>query len=170
MTLLAAPSSSSPPLLLLRPALPRPVHAAAATASRPALVALAATREPPDHAGQPALHPLRAVISFRDDTWQFRGAPATVASSGILVDIDTNHVLWALEPYAQRHRPAPLLVSSIVALENFLPDGGGRPADAVVDDLVETRMGLHAGERLTIRGAAQRDVDGQCQRRREGDP
>jgi serine-type D-Ala-D-Ala carboxypeptidase (penicillin-binding protein 5/6) len=135
------------------PGSPHPVHAAAPAASAPAIVAPAATREPPDQAGQPALHPLRAVISFRDASGQLAGAPATVASSGILVDIDTNEVLWALEPHAQR-APASTtkLVSSIVALENFPPDRVVvvQPA-AVVDNLVETRMGLHAGERLTIR-------------------
>ena len=90
---------------------------------------------------------------FRDASGRLAGANALIASSGILVDIDTNEVLWALEPHAQR-APASTtkLVSSIVALENFPPDRVVvvQPA-AVVDNLVETRMGLHAGERLTIR-------------------
>ncbi|MEA2683174.1 MAG: hypothetical protein QOK05_1502 [Chloroflexota bacterium] len=133
------------------PSLPRPARASAPAS--PAIVAPAATREPPENAGQPALHPLRAEIHFEDATAQHRGAPATVASTGILVDIDTNQVLWALEPHSQRPPASTTkLVTSIVALENFPPDGIVviKP-EAVVNDFIETRMGFFAGERLTIR-------------------
>lgn len=130
----------------------RAVHAAAADVY-PVPIAPLATREPPDLSDQRALHPLREPIYFEDATARFGGAPAIMATSGILVDIDTNQVLWGLMPH-DRRAPASTakLMSSVVALENLRPDQVVvvQPrATAVLS--VETRMGLVAGERLTVR-------------------
>jgi serine-type D-Ala-D-Ala carboxypeptidase (penicillin-binding protein 5/6) len=130
----------------------RPVRAAAPE-SYPVPVAPLATREPPDLSDQRALRPLREPIRFEDATARFRGAPAMLASSGILVDIDTNQVLWSLTPHDQR-APASTakMIASIVAMENFPPNQVvvvQPQATAVLS--VETRMGLVPGERLTVR-------------------
>ncbi len=76
-----------------------------------------------------------------------------VGSSGILVDIDRDIILWAGHEH-ERRAPASTakMMTSLVALENF-------PLDQVVTvspaaagrDVVETRMGLLPNEKLTVR-------------------
>jgi D-alanyl-D-alanine carboxypeptidase (penicillin-binding protein 5/6) len=79
-------------------------------------------------------------------------APVVAASAGILVDIDTGQVLWELNAHDQR-APASTVktLTALVALENF---PGSRLVTATPDALMqagdETRMGLHAGERLSV--------------------
>jgi D-alanyl-D-alanine carboxypeptidase (penicillin-binding protein 5/6) len=91
-------------------------------------------------------------VSFRDESGLHGGFPVTQAAAGILVDADTRTILWELNPH-QALPPASTtkIVSSLVALHNFATD---RPVtitdDALHQDADETRMGLRAGQQLTV--------------------
>jgi D-alanyl-D-alanine carboxypeptidase (penicillin-binding protein 5/6) len=131
---------------------PRVVHAAAAG---PELFELVpdARRTPPDTTPPTALHTLRDPIVFRDATAHRTDQPVIITSGGILVDMDTNQVLWAYAPHALR-APASTtkMLAGYVAFENFAMDRDVlvQPQAAAVG-IEETRMGLVAGEHLTVR-------------------
>ncbi|HEV1997806.1 MAG TPA: serine hydrolase, partial [Candidatus Dormibacteraeota bacterium] len=100
-----------------------------------------------------ALRTLVEPIYFEDATRAFRGAPVVVGSSGILVDIDRNIVLWAGYEHVRR-APASTakMMTSIVVLENFPLDQQITVSPAAAGrDVVETRMGLLPNEKLTVR-------------------
>jgi serine-type D-Ala-D-Ala carboxypeptidase (penicillin-binding protein 5/6) len=105
---------------------------------------------PPPTAG--GLELLVDPVVFKDESGAHGGAPALQAATGILVDADTRTILWANNPH-QALPPASTtkIVSSLVALSNFAPD---KPVtvtpDALTQDSDETRMGLSAGEQLTV--------------------
>jgi serine-type D-Ala-D-Ala carboxypeptidase (penicillin-binding protein 5/6) len=100
----------------------------------------------------PVLKLLHQHVGFSDDSAGRSGAPDIAADTGILVDVDTGSILWARSPHTP-HAPASTtkVLSSLVALENFAPD---RVVDITPDALHqagdETKMGLHAGQRLTV--------------------
>jgi D-alanyl-D-alanine carboxypeptidase (penicillin-binding protein 5/6) len=79
--------------------------------------------------------------------------PAVHARSGILVDIDSNTILWQQDAHAQLPPASTTKVlTALVALANFDPDR----LVTVMPDAVhlawdESRMGLAAGQTLTVR-------------------
>lgn len=102
---------------------------------------------------EPVLALLHRHIAFSDDTTDHSGAPDVHATAGILVDVDTGAILWARNPH-QALPPASTtkIVSSLVALENFSPDMVVTvTSDALTQAGDETRMGLVAGNRMTVR-------------------
>ena len=100
----------------------------------------------------PVLQVLHAHVAFSDETADHPVTPAIKVDAGILVDIDTGAILWARNPHLA-HAPASTtkILSSLVALENFAPD---RVVDITADALHqagdETKMGLMAGQQLTV--------------------
>ena len=101
----------------------------------------------------PPLHLLDDPVYFKDATSAFHDAPVIVGSSGILVDIDRNIILWS--GHAQERRAmasTTKMMTSLVAMENFPLDRQITvTADAANRDKVETRMELLPGEILTVR-------------------
>jgi D-alanyl-D-alanine carboxypeptidase len=105
----------------------------------------------------PALNLLHDGVHFTDDTAAHPNPPKVDAATGILVDIDSGSILWAREPHTPRPPASTAKVlSAMVALENFDPD---RVVSITSDALNiagdETRMGLLAGNRLTVRELLQ---------------
>jgi serine-type D-Ala-D-Ala carboxypeptidase (penicillin-binding protein 5/6) len=101
----------------------------------------------------PLLNVVKQHVAFEDATAQHSGAPAVQADTGILVDTDTGAILWARNPH-QPHAPASTtkVLSSLVALQNFSPDRVVEiTGDALHQAGDETRMGLAAGNQLTVR-------------------
>jgi D-alanyl-D-alanine carboxypeptidase (penicillin-binding protein 5/6) len=95
---------------------------------------------------------LHQTIRFSEPAQTPANAPVIEASAGILVDIDTGHVLWALNAHQQRAPASTIkMLTALVVLENF---PAARPLTATPDALSqaadETRMGLHAGERMSV--------------------
>ncbi|MDQ6747694.1 MAG: serine hydrolase [Candidatus Dormibacteraeota bacterium] len=131
---------------------PHPAHAAG-PGPEPLELVPDAVRQPPDLTPPTALHTRRDPVAFRDASARHRNPPAISTSGGILVDIDTNQVLWAFAPHARR-APASLtkIVAGYVALENLPPDRAVLvQPQATAVGIEETRMGLVAGEQLTVR-------------------
>jgi D-alanyl-D-alanine carboxypeptidase (penicillin-binding protein 5/6) len=101
----------------------------------------------------PPLRRLFQPIYFQDATSAFHDAPVIVGSSGILVDLDRNLILWEGHAH-ERRAPASTtkMMTAFVALDNF-------PLDQVITvtpaaaarDSVETRLGLLPNEKLTVR-------------------
>ena len=91
--------------------------------------------------------------SFQPAPHTLGGAPPAAATAGILVDIDTHQILWSSNP----HESLPMAsttkeMTALVVLQNFSPDTVVTiTADALHQDWDETRMGLTAGEKLTVR-------------------
>ena len=146
-------------LVVLAPAapyFPSPAHAASATprALRPG--------SPPtsdrllEEMGQPAspaLQVLQQQVYFRDGMAGTTSFPVIGGGSGILVDMDSNRILWAGNEHVRR-APASTtkMMTALVALQNFPLDQQVLvSANAAGRDIVETRMGLLTGERLTVR-------------------
>lgn len=81
------------------------------------------------------------------------GAPAGIAAAaGILVDVRTGGILWEANPH-RRLPPASLtkVLTALVAVENLSPSLPVTiTADALRQDPAESRMGLQAGEVLTV--------------------
>ncbi|MFY9614071.1 MAG: serine hydrolase, partial [Candidatus Dormiibacterota bacterium] len=137
-------------------AAPPPVGA---PAPRPA-VAVAAEASPssppsplPTPSGPPPLPVIRIDTSLVDDTAHRSGAPKVVSAAGILVDIDSQEVLWQHNP-DERRAPASTskLMTALVALYNFpMSQAVTVSPPAANRDGVETKMGLHAGETLTVK-------------------
>ncbi len=100
----------------------------------------------------PVLGLVHQHVSFTDESALHSGAPNVHADSGILVDLDTGAILWERNP----HQPRPpasttKVMSALVALENFAPDRVVTvTADALHQAGDETKMGLVAGNRLTV--------------------
>jgi serine-type D-Ala-D-Ala carboxypeptidase (penicillin-binding protein 5/6) len=107
---------------------------------------------PPPTAG--GLNLIVDPVVFKDDSGAHTGTAdlGMMAWTGILVDADTRTVLW--DNHA--HVPMPpastaKIVSSLVALHNFAPDKQVTiTPDALQQADDETRMGLSAGETLTV--------------------
>ena len=123
----------------------------AAAAASPAVVGHPADAPTPTPA--PVLSVLTQGIGFTDRSAEHQGAPAIHTDTGILIDADSGTILWERAPH-QPHLAASTVkvLTSLVALENFdpnrevtiTPDALGQAGD-------ETRMGLVAGQRLTVR-------------------
>jgi len=91
-------------------------------------------------------------IALTDTSILHTGAPTLAADSGILVDVDTHRILWERSPHL-RHAPASLtkIMTTLVAMENFdLSRQVTITPDVLNQEVVETRLGLHAGEVLTV--------------------
>jgi D-alanyl-D-alanine carboxypeptidase len=133
----------------------------AATTARPSPVAPTAhnaiatePRSPsPTPSGPRPLPVIRVDASLADESAHRTGAPAVVSQSGILIDIDSRTILWQHNPDESR-APASTskLMSALVALSNFPLDQPVTVSPAAANrDGVETKMGLHAGEILSVR-------------------
>jgi D-alanyl-D-alanine carboxypeptidase (penicillin-binding protein 5/6) len=105
----------------------------------------------------PVLTLLHDRIRFTDDSAAHPNPPKVEAASGILVDVDSGSILWARDPHTARPPASTAKVlSSLVALENFDPDRVVTiTPDALNQAGDETRMGLLAGNRLTVRELLQ---------------
>jgi D-alanyl-D-alanine carboxypeptidase (penicillin-binding protein 5/6) len=86
-----------------------------------------------------------------------RNPPAIVAAGGILVDVDTGTVIWDRAPHVARPPASTAkILSTMVALQNL-------PLDQVVtitqealgQESDETRLGMHPGDRFTVRELLQ---------------
>lgn len=107
-----------------------------------------------DLARQPWFH----MNLLTDPTSFTASAPATQApdipsAGGILVDIDTDRILWQHDAHAQLPPASTTkIVAALVALENFSPS---RPVNVTVSALQqapdESVMGISAGEQYTVR-------------------
>ena len=78
--------------------------------------------------------------------------PALTTASGILIDTDTDRILWQLNPHSSL-APASTakILTALVALENFRDDRlVTTTADALNQAWDETKMGLHAGDTLSV--------------------
>jgi D-alanyl-D-alanine carboxypeptidase (penicillin-binding protein 5/6) len=132
------------------PGAPRPAAAAEPDLPHPPPVADG------DYRAFPRVFPLKTLeqpTAFHEAGNRPRNAPAILASSAILVDLDRGTVMWSIDPHARR-APASTakLVSALVALENFTPDQAITISPEAADsDPVETRMELLNGERLSAR-------------------
>ncbi len=92
--------------------------------------------------------PVQFVVAATPQT-----PPVLHARAGILVDIDSNAVLWQLDAHAQLPPASTTkILTALVALANFNPDRQVTlTPEAVHLAWDETRMGLSAGQTLTIR-------------------
>lgn len=140
----------------------QPTSPSGPSATAPVRVAAAASpavarTTAPSPTPTPAPAPVQAVhgdpVAFADGSADHSGAPAIRTDTGVLVDLDTGTILWAKAP----HQPHPAastvkVLTSLVALENFDPDRQVTiTPDALGQAGDETRMGLLAGQRLTVR-------------------
>jgi D-alanyl-D-alanine carboxypeptidase len=94
---------------------------------------------------------LEAQVQFDAPTG--RAQPPTVtAAAGILVDIDSNSILWQQNAHAELPPASTTkILSALVALENFNTSRDVTvTAAAVALAWDESRMGLRAGETLTV--------------------
>ena len=126
-------------------------------ASLKAVASATAAPVPVDTPAPPVLATLVDPVRFIDTARRSGPGPSVAASSGILVDIDTNRVLWSLEPHTARYPASTLkLMTALVALQNFNPDQllTIQPEATRVTP-VETRMEFVAGEHLTVRELLQ---------------
>jgi D-alanyl-D-alanine carboxypeptidase (penicillin-binding protein 5/6) len=91
--------------------------------------------------------------AFAPTSRPFAGPPVVQAQAGILVDIDTHQILWSANPHASLPMASTTKeMTALVVLENFSPDQVVTiTPDALHQESDETRMGLTAGERLTVR-------------------
>jgi len=99
-----------------------------------------------------ATHPI-APLSFSSDWLQANPAPALAAHarSGILIDLDSNRVLWQREPDAER-APASLtkMVTAMVALDLRSLSSQVTVSTAAAQ-MPPDVMGLSAGEVVSVR-------------------
>lgn len=103
--------------------------------------------------GTPPLPVVRYDTALDDDSAHRMGAPTVVSAAGILIDADSQSILWQHNPDEPR-APASTskLMTALVVLRNFnLDDNVTVSAAAANRDGVETKMGLRAGEVLTVR-------------------
>jgi len=91
-------------------------------------------------------------IAFWQPATMPTGAPPITAKAGILVDLNTGEILWQRNPHlALAPASTTKVLTSLVALENFSPDLAVTvTADALGQSAADTRMGLKAGETLTM--------------------
>ena len=86
-------------------------------------------------------------------TPQLPAPPAISAAGGILVDIDTGRILWEHNPHLSL-APASTtkIMTALLTLENLSPDTVITVTpDALNQAGDETKVGLRAGEKLTVR-------------------
>ena len=78
--------------------------------------------------------------------------PPLNAAAGILVDIDTGDILWSRNPHeALPPASTTKIMTALVILTNFSPDHVVTiTPDALNQSGDETKMGLRAGEKLTV--------------------
>jgi D-alanyl-D-alanine carboxypeptidase (penicillin-binding protein 5/6) len=103
--------------------------------------------------GPPPLALLTADVPLVDVGSHHTGAPGIVADEAILVDMDTGNILWQHDADKPR-MPASTskMMSALVALQNFSLDQPVRVSpEAANREGVETKMGLLAGETLSVR-------------------
>ena len=129
-----------------------PGTAVPAAAAQPA-VATRTTPGPPPPTPATTLRTLAQPVAFDDRSADHPGAPDIHTDTGVLLDADTGTILWERNPH-QPHLAASTVkvLTSLVALENFDPDR----AVAITPDALhqagdETRMGLVAGQQLSVR-------------------
>ena len=104
------------------------------------------------HAPWYRLSLLHQAIRFAEPAQVAADAPAIEASAGILVDIDSGQILWELNPH-QARPPASTVktLTALVALENFPAAMQVTVSPAALTQAGdETKMGLRAGDRLTV--------------------
>jgi serine-type D-Ala-D-Ala carboxypeptidase (penicillin-binding protein 5/6) len=108
---------------------------------------------------QDVAHPPWYGLQLLDDPVSFSAArtaprdpPAVSAAAGILVDIDSGRILWQLNADEQRAPASTIkLLTALVVLENFNPASLVTVTpNALFQAWDESRMGLKAGERLSI--------------------
>jgi D-alanyl-D-alanine carboxypeptidase (penicillin-binding protein 5/6) len=93
-----------------------------------------------------------ASINFWTPSPMPAGAPTIRGRSGILIDLDTGEILWQKMPNLEL-APASLtkVLTALVALENFEPSQEVTvTSDALGQSAADTRMGLTAGQTLTV--------------------
>jgi D-alanyl-D-alanine carboxypeptidase (penicillin-binding protein 5/6) len=93
-----------------------------------------------------------AAINFWVPSPMPAGAPTIRGRSGILIDLDTGEILWQKMPNLEL-APASLtkVLTALVALENFEPSQEVTvTSDALGQSAADTRMGLTAGQTLTV--------------------
>ncbi len=93
-----------------------------------------------------------ASINFWAPSPMPAGAPSIRGRSGILIDLDTGEILWQKMPNLEL-APASLtkVLTALVALENFEPSEEVTvTSDALGQSAADTRMGLKAGQTLTV--------------------
>ncbi|MHB8509737.1 MAG: D-alanyl-D-alanine carboxypeptidase family protein [Candidatus Dormibacteria bacterium] len=116
-------------------------------------LAAPASREAPVRPQVANLGVVRHPLPLWNDSAHHPGAPEMHAASGILFDIDTHQVIWQLNPHLPL-APASTtkLLTALVALKNLPLEGNVTiTADALGQDVSETRLGLQPGEVLTTR-------------------
>lgn len=79
-------------------------------------------------------------------------APVVHARAGILVDIDRASILWQQDAHAELPGASTTkILTAVVALENFAPDERVTVTSSALQQAWdETRMGLSAGQTLTV--------------------
>ena len=96
---------------------------------------------------------IQAHVELVDVSTHRPPSPSINAASGILVDVDAGVILWQRD--ADRPRPpasTTKLMSALVAMQNFPLDREVTVSAASAErGGEETRMGLRAGERLSVR-------------------
>jgi D-alanyl-D-alanine carboxypeptidase (penicillin-binding protein 5/6) len=139
--------------LCVVPAASVPVPVPLPPAANTQAVAALPSMEPTEAPGSEPLGLLRVSTALTDVSARHSGAPLMTAEAGILVDIDTRTILW--EHYPDTPRPpasTSKLMAAMVALQNFpLDQRVTVSAGSANRDGVETKMGLLAGQRLTVR-------------------
>ena len=98
-----------------------------------------------------AMRLLQATVSF--DTIATSAPPPPIkAAGGILVDLDSNAILWQLDAHAELPPASTTkILTALVALENFSTSQEVTvTGPAVRLGWDESRMGLRAGETLTV--------------------
>lgn len=130
--------------------------AAGAALLAPSLHHTGATQPPrsPANLARPSwlhLHLLATPVSLHEELRP--GVPPGIdAAAGILVDVRSGGILWEAKPH-RRLPPASLtkVLTALVALENLHPSQRVTvTADALRQDPDESRMGLQAGQVLTV--------------------
>ena len=124
-------------------------HHALPTADVKAAQVVVAPTASPGSAGLTVLH---GSMSFHYQPPK-AAPPAINAASGILIDTDTGTILWQNNPHASL-APASTtkIMTALVTLQNFSENRNVKvTADALAQAWDETKMGLTAGQTLTVR-------------------
>ena len=130
-----------------------PTRATPGSAVPAAAAPLRATVAQPSQGPATVLAVVHQPVALVDHSADHPGAPPISTDTGILIDPDSGTILWARAAH-QPHLAASTVkvLTSLVALENFDPEQVlAISADALHQAGDETRMGLVAGERLSVR-------------------